>query len=262
MIRACRSYLHDGGRMMYLGGNGMYWVAQPDPESGHTVSRRPQPSSPHFFDPLPGELHLSTTESAAHCGAIADCRVTSCLGSSASGAGRTGQHHERRPDSFDERVAWIFRDIGSSELVGNFPGLYCGYGAAGGEVDRVNFALEGTPHHTMVLASTAPFDNTWLWDPVDRPNIPRGDLALVEYPKGGAVFSASSIAWCGCLSHNEYINNVSHLTRNVLDGFLSLPLPMSGSARPEAVELESQKHRGAGPRAERIWCHRRGSLGK
>ena len=243
MIRACRSYLHDGGRMMYLGGNGMYWVAQLDPESGHTVEmRRPQPSSPHFFDPLPGELHLSTTGERGALWRNRGLPSHEWLGVVMSGAGRTGQHYERRPDSFDERVAWIFRDIGSSELVGNFPGLYCGYGAAGGEVDRVNFALEGTPHHTMVLASTAPFDNTWLWDPVDRPNIPRGDLALVEYPKGGAVFSASSIAWCGCLSHNEYINNVSHLTRNVLDGFLSLPLPMSGSARPEAVELELLKH--------------------
>ena len=228
MIRAWRQYLHHGGRMMYLGGNGMYWVTQLDPEFGHTIEmRRAQPSSPRFFEPHPGELHLSTTGQRAAPWRNRGLPTQEWLGVAMSGAGRTGQHFVRQPDSFDERVAWIFQGIAKNEPIGNFRSLYTGYGAVGGEVDRVNFKLEGTPHHTTVLATNAPFDQSWFWDPLDQPNIPRSDLALLEYPKGGAVFSASSIAWCSCLSYNDYSNNVSQLTRNVLDGFLNRQFVLS-----------------------------------
>jgi N,N-dimethylformamidase len=56
--------------------------------------------------------------------------------------------------------------------------------------------------------------------PEMHPDVQR-DLVFLEYPSGGAVFSFSSIAWCGCLSHNAYVNNASLLTRNVLEGFLA-----------------------------------------
>ena len=39
-------------------------------------------------------------------------------------------------------------------------------------------------------------------------------------PNGGAVFSTGSIAWCGSLSHNDYDNNVSRITENVLRRFV------------------------------------------
>ena len=44
-------------------------------------------------------------------------------------------------------------------------------------------------------------------------------MVYFEYPQGGAVFSASSIAWCGALSHNQYENTVSRITDNVLRRF-------------------------------------------
>ena len=45
-------------------------------------------------------------------------------------------------------------------------------------------------------------------------------MVFYETPGGGAVFSTSSIAWAGALSHNEYDNNVSTITRNVVERFL------------------------------------------
>ena len=48
----------------------------------------------------------------------------------------------------------------------------------------------------------------------------RADMVFYETPAGGAVFSASSIAWPGSLSHNGYDNNVSRITENVLRRFL------------------------------------------
>ena len=54
----------------------------------------------------------------------------------------------------------------------------------------------------------------------------RADLVYFTTRGGGGVFSTSSIAWCGSLSHNDYDNNVSRIMRNVLDRFASSePLP-------------------------------------
>ena len=52
------------------------------------------------------------------------------------------------------------------------------------------------------------------------------DLAFLEYPNGGAVFSTGSIAWSGSLSYNNYTNNVSRITENVLRRFSAdAPIP-------------------------------------
>jgi N,N-dimethylformamidase len=56
----------------------------------------------------------------------------------------------------------------------------------------------------------------------------KADLAFGETPSGGALFATSSIAWCGSLSHNNYDNNVSQITRNVLKRFMDpAPFPLN-----------------------------------
>ncbi len=52
----------------------------------------------------------------------------------------------------------------------------------------------------------------------------RCDMVFYETLHGGAVFSTSSIAWAGALSHNGYQNNVSRITENVIRRFLD-PAP-------------------------------------
>jgi N,N-dimethylformamidase len=49
-------------------------------------------------------------------------------------------------------------------------------------------------------------------------------MVFYETLRGGAVFATSSIAWAGALAHNGYDNNVSTLTRNVIERFLD-PAP-------------------------------------
>jgi N,N-dimethylformamidase len=56
----------------------------------------------------------------------------------------------------------------------------------------------------------------------------RADLAFGETPSGGALFATSSIAWCGSLSHNNYDNNVSKITWNVLQRFAD-PKPFTSA---------------------------------
>jgi N,N-dimethylformamidase len=48
----------------------------------------------------------------------------------------------------------------------------------------------------------------------------RSDIVYFETPKGGAVFSAGAITWCASLAHNNYDNNVSRVTENVIRRFL------------------------------------------
>ncbi len=51
-------------------------------------------------------------------------------------------------------------------------------------------------------------------------------MVYFKTPHNGGVFSVGSMAWCGSLSHNNYDNNVSRITKNVIDGFLrDGPLP-------------------------------------
>ena len=47
------------------------------------------------------------------------------------------------------------------------------------------------------------------------------EYSFFPTPNNGGVFSTSSIAWAGSLSHNDYKNNVSRITKNVLDRFIS-----------------------------------------
>ena len=55
-------------------------------------------------------------------------------------------------------------------------------------------------------------------------NMPvRADVVYFEAPQGGAVFAVGSITWCGCLSQDNYNNNVSRMTENVLRRFLLPP---------------------------------------
>ena len=48
----------------------------------------------------------------------------------------------------------------------------------------------------------------------------RADIVFFTMPNNGAVFSVGSISWSGSLSHNNYQNNVSQITDNVLKRFL------------------------------------------
>jgi N,N-dimethylformamidase len=45
-------------------------------------------------------------------------------------------------------------------------------------------------------------------------------MVFFETPSGGAVFSTSSIAYSGSLSDNNYENNISRITENVLRRFI------------------------------------------
>jgi N,N-dimethylformamidase len=240
MLAAIETYLQHGGRLMYLGGNGFYWVMAIDPQRPHVVEVR-RWSGARMWDANPGEYYLSTT---GELGGL--WRHRGRAPQKLAGVGFTAQGfdnnrpYQRQPGSFDPRVAFIFAGIDKDELIGDFPSLVLDHGAAGLEIDRADTTL-GTPPHALILASASGYSDSYQHvveevlvsdsrqgGTVNR--LVRADMVYFECPNGGAVFSTGSIAWCGSLSYNNYDNNVSRVTDNVLRRFVAdAPLPERGN---------------------------------
>lgn len=234
-LDALDDYVSGGGRLMYLGGNGFYWLVSYHPERPYVmeVRRSENGSRPHTAPP--GEqIHATSGE---RCGLWRNKgRAPQCL----TGVGFSGEgfdrstHYERLPDSFDPRAEFIFDGVDPHERIGDF-GIVGG-GAAGAEIDRYDQEL-GSPPGTLVLASSIDHSDDYQRASEELLETPpttggsrdpslRADLVYMSFPSGGGVFSTGSIAWTGSLSHNDYDNNVSTITANVLRRFIdSDPLP-------------------------------------
>ena len=229
MLDSLETYLSEGGRLMYLGGNGFYWITSFAPDRPHVVEVRRWRGT-EAWEADPGEFHHSTT---GELGGLWRFRGRppqryTGVGFSAQGFDYSLPFH-RGPDRLDPRASFIFEGVGEDEVIGDF-GLVQG-GAGGFEVDRADAAL-GTPPHALVTASAQGFSDAYqhvVEEVLSSDSqqggtvnpLVKGDLVFFEGPKGGAVFSVGSISWCGSLSHNDYDNNVSRVTGNVLTRFSS-----------------------------------------
>ena len=236
MLEALESYLNNGGRLMYLGGNGFYWITSIDPERRHTVEVRRWRGT-QSWAAAPGEAFHSTTGEMGGLWRFRGRAPQKMLGVgfTAQGLDR-GAPYRRQTGSFDPRAAFIFEGVGQDELIGDFDSLVLGFGAGGFELDRLDPAL-GSPPHALLLATSSGHSDYFqhVIEEVLCSNPQEGgtgqplvkaDMVYFEYPNGGAVFSVSSISWCGSLSYEGYENNVSRITGNVVTKFASDdPLP-------------------------------------
>ena len=236
MLDALEVYLRNGGRMMYMGGNGFYWVTCLDPEARHTIEVR-RWGGTQAWNAAPGERYHSTT---GELGGLWRNRGRAPqklvgIGFTSQGNDRNAPYH-RQPGSRDPRAAFIFEGIGDEGPIGDFPSLVMEHGAAGFELDRIDYSL-GTPSHTILLATATDFSDAYqhVVEEINESDSRQGgtvnelvkaDLVYLQYPRGGGVFSVGSICWCGSLSYNNYDNNVSLITYNVLRRFSS-PEPLS-----------------------------------
>jgi len=229
MRSALVAYTQQGGRLAYLGGNGFYWRIAYHPELPGVIELRRAEGGIRAWSSEPGEYYHSFT---GEYGGLWERQGQpphrlAGIGCIAQGFD-VSSYYRRQAGSFDPRAAFIFEGIGRDELIGNF-GLTAG-GAAGVEIDCFDRNL-GSPPHTLLLASSENHSDVYFLVPerllVVHPfiNAPRNaairaDMVFFECPQGGATFSVGSIAWAGSLSHNGYNNNVSRITKNVLQRFL------------------------------------------
>lgn len=232
-LDAVQRFVDGGGRLFYTGGNGFYWRIAYHPQDSGIIELRRAEGGWRTWGSDPGEYYDSFTgnygglwrNNGRPTGQLTGL-IFSVVGMNVCG------HYRRLPDSLNARVAFIFEGVGAEEKIGNF-GLKGG-GAAGIELDRFE-PLSNAPKHTLVLAESANLPYTYTATPETfvgaarnptaemTPQV-KGNIAFFETAGGGAVFSTGSIAWAGSLSTNNYANNVSRITENVIRRFID-PAP-------------------------------------
>ena len=228
MIDAWEDYLAGGGRGMYLGGNGLYWVTSQHPEKPWVIEVRRGEAGARAWQARPGEYHHSTSGERGGLWRNRARATQKIWGTGFSAHGfDSSAPFVQMPDARSSAASWIMDGIDPDEPIGDF-GLLGG-GAAGYELDRYDRAL-GTPPHALLLASSIDHTPNYMLAAEDiffaHPGMGggehpwvRGDMVYFTTPNSGAMFATSSIAWCGSLSHNDYENNVSRVTDNVLSRF-------------------------------------------
>lgn len=228
MLATIDSYLRQGGRLMYLGGNGFYWRIAFHPERPGIIEVRRAESGTRTWVAEAGEYAMSFNGEVSGLWRNLGRPPQSLVGVGYASEGfDVSSYYRRLPDSFDPRARFIFEGIGADEIIGDFGAVEGG--AAGLELDVADRLL-GTPPHALVLAASENHSNVYVLTPeemisnypgtdgIENPKV-RADMVFFETPNGGAVFSTGSIAWAGSLGHNRYDNNVSRITGNVLRRF-------------------------------------------
>ncbi|WP_420623440.1 N,N-dimethylformamidase beta subunit family domain-containing protein [Candidatus Poriferisodalis sp.] len=234
MLDALADWQREGGRLMYLGGNGFYWrVAFSDDWPGAIELRRAE-DGVRNWQTGPGESYHAW---GGEYGGL--WRRQGRAPNEICGIGFAAQGFEkatyfvRDPHADSSRAVWILEGV-PGERIGT-SGL--GGGAAGQEVDRYDLRL-GSPDHAVVLASATTFGPDMLrtkeefegsvFFPTPDPYV-RADMVFYETPNGGAVFSVGSISWFGALARDGYDNDIARITANVVRRFADPePFPLPG----------------------------------
>ena len=152
MLDALHAYLEEGGRLMYLGGNGFYWVTPMDP-SGRTDRGARGATAPSAWQGAPGESHHALDRRARRAVALPRPPAAAALRRRLHRAGLRPQlavpadARQLRP----ARRVHLRRHRRRRDHR-RLPVARARSGAAGLEIDRVDYAL-GTPPHTLLLAA-------------------------------------------------------------------------------------------------------------
>lgn len=228
MLDAQEDYVAQGGRLIYMGGNGYYWVVGFDPEDTACMEVRKLDSGMRAWAAKPGEHYLQTTGEKSGLWrnrGRAPQKLTG-VGFIAEGF-ETATPYRKMPDAWHRTVSWITEGV-EGEIFGDH-GLAYG-GAAGIEVDRYDLKL-GTPPHTKIIASSGGHSDNYvlvteellyayagLVGSLDYRI--RGDMIYFPAPNDGAVFATGSIAYGQALPANNFDNSASRVLKNVVDAFL------------------------------------------
>ena len=246
MMDALETWLDGGGRLMYLGGNGFYWVTSIDPEREHVVEIRRGVCGIRCWESAAGEMHHTST---GELGGLWRNRGRSPnalvgVGFAAQGFDPDAPGYHQSPGARDPRAAFVFEGIGEDEVIGDF-GFSMG-GAASDEIDRWD-PRYGSPPDALVLATSQGGHSDFVLlvcedVPVTHLRLGgttcddvRADITLMPTAKGGAVFSVGSIGWTAAMAYERYDNNVARMSLNVLRRFLD-PAPLELDEDPALQE--------------------------
>lgn len=190
-----------GGRLMYLGGNGINCEVEYSDASAMSgmlcrTELRAEGESLGMRDPLkPDVWYESRFHYTLECEANLLGVVTTAPGLMTSA-----------PYRVIEPSHWVFAgtNLQGNDLFG-FRSLHerCSHGASGHETDKRHAT---TPKNTVLLAKGI------------NPNYGGSEMVYYETETGGAVFSVGSITYPACLLNDEIISRITH---NVISRFAS-----------------------------------------
>lgn len=228
MHDAIAAYVRNGGRLMYLGGNGFYWRIAFHPELPGVIEIRRAEDGNRSWPSPPGEYYQAFDGGYGGLWRRNGRPPQAVVGVGYSCQGfDVSRPYRRTAASRDPRAAFIFEGISDDALIGE-QGLIGG-GAAGIELDRADPVL-GTPAEALVVATADDLPDTYVVANeevlVNRPTLfgtlnplVRADMVFWPNRSGGAVFATGSIAWAGALAPDNYNNAVARITGNVLRRF-------------------------------------------
>jgi N,N-dimethylformamidase len=228
MLDATEAYLAGGGRVMYMGGNGYYWVVAFRDEEPWCMEIRKLDAGSRAWQAAPGEHYMASNgeRSGIWRNRGRPPQKITGVGFTSEGMDQSSPYR-RLPDSHDPAVSWVFEGV-EAEIFGDF-GLALN-GAAGVEIDRYDLAL-GTPPGTYLLACSQGHSDAYphVVEEVmfNYPGLGgtqdfqvRADMTLCATTNGGAVFCSGSIAWGQALPCNSGDNDVARISANVLRRFM------------------------------------------
>jgi N,N-dimethylformamidase len=219
IVDAISAHLADGGRAMYLGGNGFYWVCELIHGTDAVEVRRGH-SGVRAWDSAAGE----TTMLNGHPGGLWLHRRGSSFDLFGTGFVAQGWDDDAVGYAVHETPPWLANLTAGVPQEFGLGGLNIG-GAAGDELDATHPA-HSRPGSVVIATSTGHSDHyhpscEWITEHAhglsgrSNPAI-RSEIVITIDDGHLRTFAVGSIAWASCLSHNGYDNGVATLTRNAL----------------------------------------------
>lgn len=227
-LDALTDYRDNGGRLIYLGGNGFYWRIVRHSEDPALLEIRRSEDGLRAWASEPGEYYNAFDGSYGGLWRRNGRAPQKLVGIGFTAQGNfVGMPYKRV--CYDKNMAWVFDGI-NDDLIGDFG--FSGHGAAGFELDRRDEKLDGGEDITILAQSFDEYNQfilvpeemlTHLANLSGNPeaDVKRADMVYFKTAKGGQVFATGSITFCGSLPWNNYDNNISTLLRNVMCKFLA-----------------------------------------
>ncbi len=235
MMQAFEDHLGLGGRLMYLGGNGFYWRAEPSEGQPETLEVRRAEGGIRVWESMPGESYHAFGGGYGGLWRRIGRSSHKLVGISFSTQGR----HLGFPYQFidgigDPRVTFMTEGLEVASGTSFGTAGYMGGGAAGFELGSVN-PKYGTPPHALVVAKGIVIHPDYAWvnedmlvhrHPLPQEDWSCADMTFFETHAGGAVFSVGSMTYAGSLMVDDGATALSRLTANVVRRFAD-PEPFS-----------------------------------
>ncbi len=208
-LDAIESFTRQGGRLIYMGGNGFYWRVSTLSDAPHVMELRRAENGIRMWIEPEGEYHHQSDGEMGGLWRRLGRPPNHLVGvgySAQADNERSSQPYVRTKEAENPRALFLFEGV-TAGRIGDTTSL----GAAGGyEMDRTDQGL-GTPGHALVVARTEEFDADVL--PVNEERLThtrldaadpiRADLTFFEGPAGGAVLSTGSVLFAGALEERE-----------------------------------------------------------